>query len=62
MTLAARNPWRGRAAAYQKMLDALDRAAAIEGIERGLASAARALGRPAREVLDAIRRKHALSR
>jgi hypothetical protein len=43
------------AKSYQRLLDLLERAAAIEGVERGLASLRRGEGRPARAVLDEIR-------
>ena len=50
------------AAAYQKLLDQLDEAEAIAGIERGLAESARGEGRPMREFLDELRREHRKSR
>ena len=43
------------ARSYQRMLDLLERAAAIEGIERGLAALRRGAGRPAKQVLEEIR-------
>lgn len=46
--------------AYQRLLDALEEAQALEGIQRGLASAAKGEGRAAREVLDEMRRKYAI--
>lgn len=50
------------AGAYQRMLDLLDRAEAIEGINRGLEAMARGKGRPA-EAFDAdMRRKHKIPR
>ena len=45
------------AAAYQRLLDQLDRAETIAGIRRGLASFARGEGRPAREALEEAFRK-----
>jgi prevent-host-death family protein len=45
------------AAAYQELLDRLDRAEAIVGINRGLVSMRRGEGRPADEVFDEIRAK-----
>lgn len=48
------------AAAYQRLLEAVERAEALEGIQRGLASAARGEGRDARDVLDEMRRKHSI--
>jgi hypothetical protein len=52
--------WTGRggrqdAAAYQDLLDRLDRAEAIVGINRGLVSMRRGEGRPAEEVLEELR-------
>ncbi|HEY7767242.1 MAG TPA: hypothetical protein VIB55_03630 [Longimicrobium sp.] len=43
------------ALAYQDLLDRLDRAEAIAGINRGLVSMRRGDGRPAEEVLDELR-------
>jgi len=48
------------AEAYQRLLDALDRAEALEGIRRGMACVARGEARDAREVLDEVRRKYAI--
>jgi len=48
------------AKSYQKLLDTLDRAEAIEGIQRGLESMKQGKGRPAKEVLDRLRKKHAI--
>ena len=45
------------AAAYQELLDRLDRAEAIVGINRGLVSMRRDEGRPAEEVFEEIRAK-----
>ena len=42
-------------AAYQALLDRLDRAEAIVGINRGLVSMRRGEGRPADEALDELR-------
>ena len=50
------------AKSYQKLLDLLDRAEAIEGIRRGLESMKREAGRPADEVFEAIRKKHKIPR
>ena len=50
------------ARSYQALLALADRAEAIEGIRRGLASMARGEGRPAEEVLDELRRKHKIPR
>jgi PHD/YefM family antitoxin component YafN of YafNO toxin-antitoxin module len=46
------------AAAYQKLLDLLDRAEALEGIRQGLESMHRGKGRPAVEVFQELRKKH----
>ena len=43
--------------AYQELLATVDRAQAIEAIEEGLRSVERGEGRPARMVLDELRRK-----
>lgn len=45
------------AAAYQKLLDAVDRAEAIEGIHRGLESMKQGKVRPASEFFAELRRK-----
>ena len=45
---------------YWRMLDLLDRAEAVEGIRRGLASMERGEGRPAEEVFEDIRRRHGI--
>jgi PHD/YefM family antitoxin component YafN of YafNO toxin-antitoxin module len=50
------------AEAYQRLLEALDRAEATQGIRAGLESLARGEGRPAREVFDELRRKHDIPR
>ena len=49
------------AASYQKLLELLDQAEAMEGIRQGLASMHRGEGRPAAEVLQRIRTKHAIA-
>ena len=43
---------------FQTLADKLDRAEAIEGIHRGLDEAQSGKGRPVREALGAIRKKH----
>jgi PHD/YefM family antitoxin component YafN of YafNO toxin-antitoxin module len=48
--------------AYQKLLEAVERAEAIEGVRRGLASMARGEGRPVEEFDAAMRRKHRIPR
>lgn len=50
------------ARAYQKLLDILAQAEAIEGIRRGLASMKRGAGQPADEVFEVIRKQHKISR
>ena len=45
---------------YQRLLDLVERAEAIEGIRRGLESAARGEGRPAEEVFAELRAKYSL--
>ena len=46
------------AASYQKLLELIDRAEAIEGIQRGLESMQRGEGKPAQEVFTRLRKKH----
>lgn len=48
-------------ASYQRLLELVDRAEAIEGIRRGLESAARGEGRPAEEIYAEIRARHGLA-
>ena len=50
------------AQSYQKMLDVIERAQAIEGIRRGLDQAKQGRTKPARKALDAIRKKHDIPR
>ena len=50
------------AAAYQRILEALDRAQAVHGIRAGLDSIKGGQGRPAREVFDDLRSKHNIPR
>ena len=47
---------------YRRMLALLDRAEAIEGIQRGLDSMSRGEGRPAEDVFEDIRQRHSISR
>ena len=47
---------------YQRMQAIVDRAEAVEGIRRGLASMERGEGRPAGEVFEDIRRRHGIPR
>ena len=49
------------AAAHQSMLDLLDRAEAIAGIQRGLDSLHREEGEPASSVFDRIQAKHRIT-
>lgn len=46
------------AASYQKILEMIDRAEAIEGIRQGLESMKQGKGKPAREVFEELRQKH----
>ena len=46
------------AAAYQKLLDMVDRLQAIEGIQKGLESMNCGEGEPAQEVFTRLRKKH----
>ena len=46
------------AASYQKLLELIDRAEAIEGIQKGLESMQRGEGKPAQEVFTQMRKKH----
>lgn len=50
------------ASAFQELADRLDEAEAVTGIKRGLAEAKAGKGRPVREALDAIRKKHRVPR
>ena len=47
-------------ASYQRLLDQIDRAEAIEGIRRGLESAARREGRPAEDIYAEHRARHGI--
>ena len=49
------------AASYQKLLELLDQAEALEGIRQGLESMRRGEGRPAAEVWQRIRKKHSIA-
>jgi hypothetical protein len=49
------------AEAYQRLLDIASRADSEEGIRQGLDDVAHRRTRPAKEVFDDIRRKHAIS-
>jgi PHD/YefM family antitoxin component YafN of YafNO toxin-antitoxin module len=50
------------AKSYQRMLELVDRAEAVVGIRKGLASMARGEGVPAEKAIEKIRRKHHISR
>ena len=50
------------AASYQKLLAAVDRAEAIEGIRKGLESVKEGRTRPAEEVFEEIRQEHEVPR
>ena len=45
---------------YQKLLDAVERLEAIEGIKRGLASLQQREGRPIEDALEDLRKKYAI--
>ncbi len=47
---------------HQRMVALVDRAEAIEGIQRGLASMERGEGRPVSEVFEDIRQRHGIPR
>ena len=49
-------------ASYQRLLDLAERAEAIEGIRRGLESAARGEGRSAEQIFAELRARHGLMR
>ncbi len=46
------------AKSYQKLLDAVERLEAIEGIQRGLESLQRGEGRPVEDALEDLRKKY----
>ena len=46
------------AASYQRLLDLIERAEAIVGINRGLDSIARGEGIPAKDAFERLRKKH----
>jgi prevent-host-death family protein len=50
------------AASYQRLIDAVDRAEAIEGIRKGLKSVKEGRTRPVEEVFEEIRREHEVPR
>jgi prevent-host-death family protein len=50
------------AAAYQKLLDLIDRAEAVAGIKHGLESMRSGEGKPAREFMEEVRKKHKIPR
>ena len=50
------------AQSYQKLMELLERAEAIEGIRRGLEDANEGRTKPAREAFDGIRKKHGIPR
>ena len=50
------------AASYQALLDALDRAETLAGIRAGLDSVGRGEGRPVREALEEMEKKHGIAR
>jgi hypothetical protein len=50
------------AKSYQQMLDLIDRAEAVVGIRKGLASMARGEGIPAEKAFEKLRKKHNIPR
>ncbi len=50
------------AASYQRMLEMVDRAEAIEGVQRGLDDVAAGRTKPLKQAFAEIRAKHAISR
>jgi hypothetical protein len=46
------------AAAYRQLLEELDRSQAVAGVRRGVRSMRRGSGRPLREALEDLARKH----
>ena len=48
------------AASYQKLLELIDRAEAIEGIQKGLESMQRGEGKPAQDVFTRLRKQHTI--
>jgi prevent-host-death family protein len=50
------------AESYQKLLEALDRAEAVEGIRRGLESVARGEGKPLKQFDEEMRKKYKIPR
>lgn len=50
------------AEAYQAMLERVERAEAVEAIRKGIESFERGEGKPAREALGELRKKHGISR
>ncbi len=46
------------AQSYQKMMEIVERAQAVEGIRRGLQQAKEGKTKPARKALDGIRKRH----
>ena len=45
---------------YERLLDIVDRAEAVQGIRRGLESMARGQGLPAREACEKLRARHGI--
>jgi prevent-host-death family protein len=50
------------ASAYQEMLEQVERAETVAALRQGIEEFERGVGRPAREALEELRRKHGISR
>ncbi len=50
------------AGTYQELLDRLDRAEAVSAIKQAMAEFDRGQGRPARQALEGLRKRHSVSR
>ena len=50
------------AKAYQEMLERIERAETVFALRQGIEEFGRGEGRPAREALEELRRKHGISR
>jgi len=50
------------ASAYQKLLERIERAETVAALRKGMAEFERGEGRPAREALEELRKRHDISR